>query len=288
MPQPLDEVFLGSAAIEAGLVTRSELAGPRYQRLHRGVYAPSALRVDHGTWCRSALLVVPDAVVAGRSAAWLSGARSAARTGDPVTVVVRPEAYAPQRAGIRSRAARVDEADLVLDRGIPRTTACRAAWDIAAHESLDQAVPVIDELLFRRAVTVGELWAYAARRGRWPGSALARRALALCDENAESPPESRVRLALDLAGIRPRTQVDVRDAAGQWVARVDMAYEEERLAVEYDGGWHAEAGQLARDRDRLNRLQAAGWTVIFVTAADLWRLDEVVDRVRAALLRLRS
>jgi very-short-patch-repair endonuclease len=39
------------------------------------------------------------------------------------------------------------------------------------------------------------------------------------------------------------------------------------------------------DRDRLNRLTAAGWTVVFVTAADMRRPQRVVARIAALLAR---
>ena len=71
------------------------------------------------------------------------------------------------------------------------------------------------------------------------------------------------------------------------MARVDFAWPEHRVAVEYDGAWHAEPGQFARDRQRLNRLQAAGWRVVFVTAADLHRPGKLVVRVAAALAAVR-
>jgi hypothetical protein len=38
-----------------------------------------------------------------------------------------------------------------------------------------------------------------------------------------------------------------------------------------------------RDRQRLNRLVAAGWTVLHVTAADLRDADALIARVRALL-----
>ena len=53
--------------------------------------------------------------------------------------------------------------------------------------------------------------------------------------------------------------------------------------MEYDGLWHAEPGRFARDRRRLDRLQAAGRRVVFVTAADLHRPDERGARIAAAL-----
>ena len=51
-------------------------------------------------------------------------------------------------------------------------------------------------------------------------------------------------------------------------ARVDLAFHEQRLAVGYGGAWHGQPGQLSRDRRRLDRLTAAGWRVLSVTAAD--------------------
>jgi hypothetical protein len=54
---------------------------------------------------------------------------------------------------------------------------------------------------------------------------------------------------------------------GRVVARVDFGYPEQKLAIEYDGAWHGERDQFTKDRARLNRLLAAGWRVLFVTAA---------------------
>jgi very-short-patch-repair endonuclease len=70
---------------------------------------------------------------------------------------------------------------------------------------------------------------------------------------------------------------------GRFVARVDFAWPDLKLAVEYDGLWHAEPGQFARDRRRLNLLREAGWRVVFVTAADMQWPDQVVIRIATAL-----
>jgi very-short-patch-repair endonuclease len=76
--------------------------------------------------------------------------------------------------------------------------------------------------------------------------------------------------------------------AGEFVARVDFAWPEVRVALEYDGLWHAEPGQFAKDRQRLNRLREAGWVVVFVTAADLSRPAELVARVARAVSARRA
>ena len=77
-------------------------------------------------------------------------------------------------------------------------------------------------------------------------------------------------------------QYVVRVARG-FVARVDSARPERRVAVEYDGAWHADPGRSARDRRRLDRLHAAGWRVVFVTEADLYRPEELLARTAAAM-----
>ena len=58
---------------------------------------------------------------------------------------------------------------------------------------------------------------------------------------------------------------------GRWLARVDLAWPDARVVVEYDGEHHVEDGQIARDDARLARLTAAGWWVIRLAAPDLRR-----------------
>lgn len=77
-------------------------------------------------------------------------------------------------------------------------------------------------------------------------------------------------MRLVLAGLpMPAVQFEVMDR-GRFVARVDLAGPDARVAVEYDGRWHDEsAQQIDRDRARLNRLVAAGWRVLHLTARRL-------------------
>jgi very-short-patch-repair endonuclease len=64
-----------------------------------------------------------------------------------------------------------------------------------------------------------------------------------------------------------------------------FAHPELKIAIEYDGLWHAEPGQFEKDRKRLNRLSAVGWLVIFVTAADLRHPERLLARLVAELAR---
>jgi very-short-patch-repair endonuclease len=86
-----------------------------------------------------------------------------------------------------------------------------------------------------------------------------------------------------LAGLpSPIPQYEVR-TAGEFVARVDFAWPDRKVAVEYDGVWHADAGQLIRDRERLNRLQAAGWYVHHVTARNMASIQRTIEAIGYAL-----
>jgi len=55
-----------------------------------------------------------------------------------------------------------------------------------------------------------------------------------------------------------------------FAARVDAAYPEQRIALEYDSyEHHTGRGALVRDATRRNLLTRIGWTVVTVTAEDL-------------------
>ncbi len=85
-----------------------------------------------------------------------------------------------------------------------------------------------------------------------------------------------------MAGLPdPELNIDVFDDRGRFVGCVDLAYPQQRVAIEYLGMLHGE--QWAQDVERLAALRAAGWTVIEVTSPLLKRPDELVARVRAAL-----
>jgi len=61
---------------------------------------------------------------------------------------------------------------------------------------------------------------------------------------------------------------------------VDLAYPELTVAIEYDGMWHGERRAFLDDRRRLNRLLAAGWVVLHVTADDLEHPERLLARIR--------
>ncbi len=176
----------------------------------------------------------------------------------------------------------LEPADIEMRDDVPVSSALRTAWDVAALETMAIAVAALDAMVRNGAVDGSGLARMVeAGAGHW-GVSRVRRAVDLVDPRAESPPESWVRVALTLAGLRPVPQYEVW-ADGEWLARVDLAFPEERVVIEYEGTYHFDGIQIAYDDVRLRRLVEAGWRVIRLSAADLRDLDSVVARIRHEL-----
>jgi hypothetical protein len=279
--QHLTGVFLGSHAIAEGRLSRAQLRSLGYRRLVQGVYADPALELDHRLRCRGVALLLPrGAAVGGHSAAAWHGAPFAGPH-DPVTVLRPSDAEWKGPRGVRVHRTQLRPDEVMVVDGVPITSGRRTAWDVAALEPLGTAVAALDAMVRARSVTLTELTEMADRgAGRW-GVTKVRRAVPLVDPRAESAPESRVRVALVLAGFCPVPQFEV--VVGGRCRRLDLGWPEAKLALEYEGAHHFEGPQIVLDDERYAGLVAAGWRIIRVSASDLRDLDGVVARVRAAL-----
>ncbi|GAB3175642.1 uncharacterized protein DUF559 [Micromonospora palomenae] len=266
--------FRGSRAVAEGLLSWTRLRGPAWHRLLPDVYVHrDGYRVDdHRMWCDAvALLLPPDAAIAGLSAAYLWGADLLARDA-PVTVLLPRTARMRGHPRIRISRSAVPETDRTRFAGLPVTTELRTAFDLGRQGSRTDALVAVDALLHRRVVKLPALRAYAGAHAGWPGMPLLREVLALAEPLTESPMETRLRLLLLDAGLGPVTaQHDVHDGRGRFVGRVDLAWPALRVAVEYDGDHHRERAHFRQDVARLNALRAAGWIVLRFTADDVLR-----------------
>lgn len=280
----LGRVFVGSEAVAEGLVTPRQLRGPQFRRLLQGVYAPTRIPITHELYCEATALVLPPAgIITGRSAATLQGVELAWPE-DPVEVVVAPESKIARRPQLQVRRAVVDAAEWSPWGRAGLATPLRTTLDLLLDQPLPDAVADLDAVLRKRLVELPPVQAMVAQRSD-RGIAVARRAVELADPRAESRPESRVRVHLVLAGLTPEPQYWIEDERGR-LACVDLAFPAQRVAVEYDGQWRdGEQWALNRDRERLNRVQAMGWEIVFVTAAMLRNPDRLVRTVLAALAR---
>jgi very-short-patch-repair endonuclease len=279
----IDGVFLGSHAISSGSLTARQLRDRGYRKVLHGVYALPEVPVDHGLYCRGASLVLPDgAVIGGRSAAFFQGAPWAG-PGDPVTVLVPPAYKWTGRRGLRIHRTELLPGDTRILLDMPMTAPQRTAWDVAALESVADAVAALDAMVRAGSLTTSSLQAMVRNgMGRWRISRV-RRAVELVDPRAESPAESWLRVAMVHAGLTGFVpQLDVC-SGGRFLARVDFGWPELRIAVEYEGAHHFDGVQIGRDDRRLQALHGAGWLVIRVSAADLRDLPALMERIRSTL-----
>lgn len=282
----LPAVFRGRDAVDAGMLSARQLRGPRVRRLFNGVYCPFPTTVDHTLLCRAAALVGQgQLVLTGRSAATVRGV-VLADAHDPVEVLTLGAGRVHRRPGLDVRRAHIDAAHHGPWREIRIATPLRTAFDVISRRSIADAVADLDQLLRAGAVERAALQRFLSQHHD-DGVVHARRVLELADGRAESRPESAVRVLLALGGVDAEPQHKVIGLDGSVVARVDLAVVEIRLAIEYDGRWHAERSAFTRDRERLNAIHAAGWEVLTVTAEMLRTPHRVLDLVKAATARRR-
>lgn len=271
----------------AGELTHRQTRSTRFRMPSRGVRVradvPDSLQlaVDAAlTGC------VPGSVVVGITAARLWGLPVPPwlAEGRPVELAVPPGDAHARRRGVRGRRLDVPDWQAVVLDGRLVTTVARTWVDCAAMLRLPQLVAMGDAALNRDLVSAAELqrilhWAYRRR-----GVATARLAWPLLDGRSESTGESILRVGLLGEGVpRPVCNLDVV-VDGQWLARVDLAWPDWRIAVEYDGIVHLEDQARRKDARRRNLLLEHGWIVITATADDLRRPWIIATQVRAALL----
>jgi hypothetical protein len=152
-------------------------------------------------------------------------------------------------------------------RGVPCTTIERTLFDICGTlRELDAAI-ALDDALRRKLTTLPSLdrcLSQVARRGR-NGSAVLRRLVRTREALLavpESPLETEFLQLIARSGLPiPTPQFEVRHN-GRFIARVDFAYPEQRLAIELDSySFHSDQASWGRDRDRLSALSSISWRV---------------------------
>ncbi|GAS93278.1 uncharacterized protein RMCC_0244 [Mycolicibacterium canariasense] len=278
----MDWPFLGTEAVAAGTVNRYRLA-THHDQLFRNVYVPKGYEptpVDKavGAWLWSGR----RAIAAGLSAAALHGSKWI----DPRLPAELNQPSRRKTKGIllHSDALAPDEICLVGDT--PATTPARTAYDLGRRPGSTMAVIRLDALMQATGLKPAEIAVTADQHRGARGIVDLRAAIDLSDPGAESPQETRTRLVLTGAGLRPtHTQIEVYDGFA-FIARIDMGWPAWKVGVEYDGTQHwTDPAVRNHDIDRQAELERLGWRIIRVNADLLrYRTGVLIGRVRAALL----
>jgi len=274
--------FIGSEALAAGRVNRYQLAS-EYDAVYRNVYVP-----------KGQVLTAADKAVA----AWLWSDRRATTAGLSAAALhgtlwldskLPAELNQPHRHktnGILLHSDKLADDEVCIANGVPATTPARTAYDVGRRRGLTTAVIWLDALMQATNLKPTDIQAVAERHRGARGILQLREAIELSDIGAESPQETRTRLILTHAGLRPqRTQIEVFDRLGEFVRRIDMGWDYWKVGVEYDGAQHWTSPDVRdNDIDTQARLEALGWRIVRVSGGMVrYRPGTIVARTRAAL-----
>lgn len=272
--------------------------------LTRGVMRSQAYRAPlYGARVSAALASTDDQVLqaalleVARSDQFFSHTSAALLHGMPLPARLRsaPVHLASPTLGSRMRRPGIVghrlKAEVVQVEGVPVESPLDTIVHLATLLSVSELVIVVDWALQPRnglsvskASLVERLEHFKGARGL----GRLRAAIAIARVGAESPKETELRMLVSHHGFpAPALNLEVQDASGRFVARVDMAWPDLRIALEYDGEQHRlDSSQYARDIERIAALEAEGWIVVRVTKEHLRRpLATVVPRLREAFAR---
>jgi Protein of unknown function (DUF559) len=164
------------------------------------------------------------------------------------------------------------------------TDEVRAAFDLARWApDLTERVTAVDTLAHCCHVTPDAVRALRNRYLGTRGGGGVAEVLGLVDGRAESPMESRMRMALHLGSLpAPAVQYPVIARGVRYY--LDLAYPEAKLAIEYDGAEHRTQRRARRDLLREAALTALGWKILrFDADVVRYRPDLIVAAVAAEL-----
>jgi hypothetical protein len=214
-----------------------------------------------------------------------------------VVHVTRTDGLSGRRgADLVQHQGRMGPGDLVVLNGVPVMNPARAALECATLVGLEAALCVTNFLLHSRLMTMKELIAQYVDMENWPDTRPIELLLRLADPRFESIGESRFFFCCFQQGLpAPQLQYPIRDANGRVVFRVDFAWPELGVFLEFDGKVKYEKllkeGERASDvvlRERdLERIicQLTGWRCIRIIWADLADPARLAAKIRAELFR---
>ena len=164
------------------------------------------------------------------------------------------------------------------------------AIEVARSLRRPRALATLDAALRSRTCDARQLCAAAAQQAGKRGIVMTRELIPLARVEAESPMESEARLAMIDGGVPPDVlQYEVVDRSGRmW--RVDFAWPDRKVAVEYDGfDWHSDPDAFRKDRQKRAALHEIGWSLVSIVFDDVrHRTRDMLRRIEVELQRSRA
>jgi very-short-patch-repair endonuclease len=258
------------------------------------VFRHGAFPVTHEQRLLAGVLATgPGSAVSHRAALGLHGLRG---FDSHVIEVSRPTVIDQPLVGVRvHRSSDLGPEWIGTYEGLPVTTPVRTLVDLGAVARPGVVRWCMEEWLSDRVVTIDELRGALkalSRKGR-SGVGVLRRVLeerVLVDLIPDSRTEVLLVEVLLAHGLPDPAFHYLVEVDGTVIAELDVAYPEQKVAIEVDGyGVHLHSQVIFEDdRQRQNELEILGWAVLRFTRHALRdRPDRVADQVRR-LLRART
>lgn len=304
---PIDtagSVFLRSEALAAGYSEReiTQLVRAReWHRLRRGAYVAATVWEAADESRRHTLLACAvlkqartDVVLSHVSALPAFGAPLWNLRLDVVHLTRRDRRAGRHEAGVRQHQGLLLPADVIELDGRAYTSPTRTALDITTVTDAETSLCILNHLLHTRQTTPEDLASRYESMIRNPYTLRTDLVLRLADARVESVGESRCFFMFWRHGLpAPEPQFVVRDHTGREVARLDFAWPEYGVWLEFDGKekyvQHLREGEtttaaVLREKRREDRIrELTGWRCIRITWADLMDPTRTVARIRALL-----
>lgn len=197
------------------------------------------------------------------------------------------------RGVVQHRGALAPE-DVVDREGRLLTSPARTCLDVSTLGGMEEVLVVLDWFLHHGLVTKDELRARAEAFRQVPNSLRTDLAVELADARRESVGESRSAYFFWRYGVPPAVpQWPVLDEAGHEFARLDFAWPDHKVWLEFDGrqkwqdaldGGLDAIALMKRERRREQRIaRRTGWRCIRITWADLERPEQLAAYIRGVL-----
>lgn len=297
LPEPLtSKPFTRQEALDAG-VTVGRL---RYRDLDspsRQILVPRSIEGPRLTDRVRPLTLVTPFSAASHATAFLLWEFPGFLPGshEPAVHISRPDTMGrPRRRGVVGHKGQFFEDEIVVLDGMYITSRARTWLDCARKMDINEITVVADHLLRiprqefegrnKAHCTLDELEEMLDRHWGTPGIRKARLALEQACVGSDSAPETRLRLALEWGGL-PKAEVNVPTELSAGVVRQpDLAYREQRVAVEYEGVGHSDPEQVVRDIAREEDFTRAGWILVRISKRHMTNdARSAVAKVRRAL-----
>jgi len=199
-----------------------------------------------------------------------------------------------REAGVLQHLGELREGDAVDLNGIQVTSATRTALDCITVMDVEHGVTIVSDLLHRRLTTAEQLAEGREFMERWPGSLAQGLVLRLADGRCESVGERRSLYLIFRQGLpMAEPQYEIRDRSGQVFARVDFAWPELGVFLEFDGkikyqkllkDGESPSDVVIREKKREEAIcRLTGWRCIRVVWADLYYPERTAAAIRAVL-----